>query len=573
MQNISGDPARLRTYFAGEKKNLTIVTLTGLLYNVGLLAGPWFEGQLAQYFVDIIRHSRTAAEMARLAAAYVLTIFFVQLMRFFKRLYVRKFANQVNLSMKQTLYNSLVHKRKSELESTGTMLTKAISDVDACAEGMRKFTTELFDTGVALIAYAIMLFLYDWRMTLIVLLFPPIAYVLAEKMKVIVTKATAAAKATAGHVNEMTMDRIRNAVTYRAAGEEENRDRFYEKNLGEFERQQIRANIWENTMQPLYAVIAMAGTFFIIWLGARNVTGSGWRTWNIAAFSTYLSCFLKLATKSSRAAKLFNSVQKAQVSWKRIQPYMQLVPEGNEPAIPKPNRLTVRNVSFPADAPVLNQVSFSARPGDIIGITGGVASGKSMLGKLFLREEAYRGSIQFGGSELRDLPSDVSVVAYLGHDPELFSDTIRENVQLGSSADVEKYLAEAQFNKDFAAFPEGDQTRIGEGGVRLSGGQQDRIAIARTLAWKRPVIILDDPFSAVDHDTEDQLFEALKKDCSDCIVLLISHRLRLFPQMSQVLWVENGTVTASSHEMLLRNHAAYRHLYELQAAKGKEGDS
>ena len=165
------------------------------------------------------------------------------------------------------------------------------------------------------------------------------------------------------------------------------------------------------------------------------------------------------------------------------------------------------------------------------------------------------------------------MVAYLGHDPELFSDTIRENVQLGSSSDVKKYLAEAQFNKDLAAFPEGDQTRIGEGGVRLSGGQQDRIAIARTLAWKRPVIILDDPFSAVDHDTEDQLFEALKKDCGDCIVLLISHRLRLFPQMSQVLWVENGTVTASSHKMLLRNHAAYRHLYELQTAKGKERDS
>ncbi len=89
--------------------------------------------------------------------------------RFIKRLYVRKFANNINRSMKQVLYANLVRKGKVELEQAGagTLMTKAISDVDACAEGMRKFTTEIFDTGIALLAYAVMLLGYDWRLALL----------------------------------------------------------------------------------------------------------------------------------------------------------------------------------------------------------------------------------------------------------------------------------------------------------------------------------------------------------------------------------------------------------------------
>lgn len=140
-----------------------MVTVSGLIYNLGLVVGPWFEGQLAQCLLGILNGNETFAAMAALCAGYLIAIAVVQGSRFIKRLYVRKFANNINRSMKQVLYANLVRKDKVELEQagTGTLMTKAISDVDACAEGMRKFTTEIFDTGIALLAYAVMLLVLD----------------------------------------------------------------------------------------------------------------------------------------------------------------------------------------------------------------------------------------------------------------------------------------------------------------------------------------------------------------------------------------------------------------------------
>ena len=116
---------------------------------------------------------------------------------------------------------------------------------------------------------------------------------------------------------------------------------------------------------------------------------------------------------------------------------------------------------------------------------------------------------------------------------------------------------------------EGMDTIVGNGGVRLSGGQAQRLALARTLCHKRPVWILDDPFSALDRKTEEEVFANLKKLASDSIVILLSHRLYLFPQMNQVLWMEDGKVAVGTHEQILAKCPEYARLYEAQA--GSDG--
>ena len=135
--------------------------------------------------VDILGKNAEYADMLVLVIAYVISIAIVQIARYVKRFYVRRFANNINKDMKETLYDSLVHKSRAELEEegAGNVMTKAILDVDDCVEGMRKFTTEVFDTGVALAAYAVMLLVYDWRLAILSILFPPLSFVVAEKMK------------------------------------------------------------------------------------------------------------------------------------------------------------------------------------------------------------------------------------------------------------------------------------------------------------------------------------------------------------------------------------------------------
>ena len=638
-------PDRVLSYFRAEWLPLLLVTLSGLVYNIGLLAAPWFEGRLAQCLADILGGSEAAAQMALLVLAYIAVTLLVQAARFIKRFYVRRFANNINRRMKGILYANLVRQSRAALEKEGAgeLMTKAISDVDDCVEGMRKFTTEVFDTGVALAGYAVMLLVYDWRLAILGLLFTPVSYVCAAGMKKPVQRAGAAYKKAAGALSSATLDRARNAVTYRIYGCEEARMEKYEEALSLYEKTAVRNNVWQSALPPLYLAASEAGTLFILWFGAKNVLGTGWSSWDIAAFTTFLSCFTKLVVKSSKVAKLFNAVQKAEVSWKRIRPLMKtpeqldalqipaaqdvlgtgwsswdiaafttflscftkLVVKSSKVAklfnavqkaevswkrirplmktpeqldalqIPAAQDVTLKELAFSyGEEPVFSGLSLTAHPGDIIGITGPVACGKSTLGRVFLCEAPYQGSVCFGGRELSALtPRQIAAtVGYLGHDPELSADTVQNNVLCGSEQDAMPWLAAAALKEEVLAMEKGTETVIGSGGTRLSGGQAQRLALARTLAHPRPVLVLDDPFSALDRSTEDAIFAELQAYARDKVVFLISHRLYHFPQMQQIIFMEGGRTTVGTHEELMAAVPVYRQLYESQTGlKGGEG--
>ncbi len=585
---------RVGSYFKTEWKVLAAVTVSGLIYNFGLLTGPWFEGLMTGCLVDILGGKKGFYDMLMLVLLYVAATGIVQASRYIKRFYVRRFANNVNKRMKRVLYGSLVRKSRQEIneEGVGNVMTKAILDVDDCVEGMRKFTTEIFDTGVAMLAYMGMLLWYDWRLALISLLFPPISYVAAEKMKLVVQRTGAAYKKQSGVLSDATLDRASNAITYRVFGCEEERRKDYEKKLSAYEKSAVKANIWNTMMTPLYRVISMVGVIMILYFGGKNVLGTGWKLWDIAAFTTFLSCFTKLSVKSSKAAKLFNAVQKAQVSWNRIKPLMKF--EGTQEkdtdglgngsigksdmhdvkkyaAEKKAVRLEVDSLGFgypdvPYNEKIFEGISFEAESGQMIGVTGPVACGKSTFGKVFLCEYPYDGSIKVDGAELSKLSAKerAGIVGYLGHDTELFADTIRNNILLGDEYDVQKLLKTVCFDGEVAAMENGADTMVGTGGVRLSGGQAQRLALSRTVCHRREITILDDPFSALDRNTEKQVYDNLRNMLDDEIVFLISHRLYMFPELDKIIWLENGAAVVGTHDELMVKISEYAKLYNDQ---------
>lgn len=560
----------LGSYFKHEKKLLILTSITGVIYNVGMIAGPLFEGQLAQYLFDILKGRRNGRDIVVLSLFYVLVIAGVQVARALKRLYVRKFANNVSRSMKESIFHHLVHESSMEIqkEDTGAVMTRAIADADACAEGMRKFTTEIFDTGVVMIAYLVMLLVLDWRLALISICFPPIAYAASAALKKKVVESTSESRKAMSALNNAAVDAVGNALTYRIYGEDDNRDAAYEKALKNYEKKNVIAGVWQNSPQPVYFVLSMISVIPILIFGGRNVLGMGWKVWTIASFSSFLSCFTKLATKSSHAAKLFNAVQKAQVSWGRIKGYLTDNADGTRQddsvLAVSPSILEMRHVNYISGdgAFGLCDLNMTARPGEIIGITGRVASGKSTFGRLFLNEYPYTGAILYGGQPVGRRP----VFAYSGHDPELFSGTVRENVAFdGKDEDrLRKVLKEVQIDGEVTP-----ETLVGTEGSELSGGQQARIALARALYSKAPVLILDDPFSAVDADTEKRIFRALRTEETNRIILLISHRMAMFPKTDRVIFLENGTMTCAPHQIMMENES-YASLYALQRKGGDD---
>ena len=608
MEKKNFRPDRILAYFQVEWKTLIWITISGLVYNLGLMAGPWSEGKMVGCLMRILTGAARFSTMLRLALFYVIVIGTVQLARYIKRFYVRRFANDANRRMKRILYCTLVHKSRVELEKegAGNVITKAVSDVDDCVEGMRKFTTEIFDTGVALFGYVCMLLYYDWRIALISLIFPPFSYMIAEKMKAVVQRTGAAYKEETGRLNTETLDRITNAITYRVYGCERERGEHYEAYLTEYEQSAVKANIWNAALPPVYRVIAMAGTVMILYLGSRNIVGIGWTSWDVAAFTTFLSCYTKLSDKSSKAAKLFNAVQKAQVSWKRIHPYMERAAETvveDEIAV-REEKISIENCgepmnadweggtedktrmkevgkmekvitadhltfAYPGSDPIFRDISFTAMPGQIIGITGPVACGKSTLGRSFLCEYPYEGHLTYGSRELSSYTEQERsrIVGYLGHDPELLGDSVENNVLLGDDDDVWTWLKAVCLDEEVREMEEKEKTVVGNSGVRLSGGQAARLALARTLCHKKPILVLDDPFSALDRRTEKQVFEHVKAYSKDRIVFLISHRLYLFPELDQVIWMDRKMGVCKSHERMMAENLQYAELYRAQVSQ------
>lgn len=568
-------PDRIINYWKKEKLVVVCIVIFGLGFNIATILGPIYQGKL----IDALLRGDSLTAIILLTATFILLIGAIQLMRYFKRFYIRRFANSTSATMRLMIYNHIMHESAENLaqESIGDLMTRALADVDLCVEGMRKFTTEIFDTGVLMASYLITMLFYDVKITFFAGLFIPVAMVLAEKLKTIIYKYSIAYRAQSSAVAGITYDYIENAMLYRAYGMETQTQEKFNLELEDLQNKAIKANILENSMQPIYNVIAMLGVIMVIYLGGTRVINGGW---TVGVFSTYMIMFAALAKKASNAAKLFNSVQKSQVSWYRIKPYLtEYKTKDTTKNIEKSQtRLVVKSLSFrypAAQENIIANINFTAHQGEIIGVTGSIAAGKSTLGLSLLGLYPYSGNISIDGRELKDYSQyeRSQMISYLGHNPQLLSDTIYNNITLGQNVDITAVLQDVCFDTDLAAMPKGVNTLVGNSGIRLSGGQQARIALARTLLHQNKIIILDDPFSAVDMQTEEKIIENLKNNYQDSLIILISHRLAIFSRIDRILLLySDKTMDCGTHRQLMKNSELYAAIYNLQQRAGESNE-
>lgn len=566
-------PDKIINYWKKDKLVAALIIIFGIGYNASAILGPIYQGKL----IDALRRGDKLSDTVELAVIFVLLIGAVQLMRYLKRFYTRRFANSTSAVMRLMIYNNIINRSYMDLEkeNTGDLMTRALADVDLCVDGMRKFTTEIFDTGVLMTSYFISMLYYDLKITLLGAIFIPVAMAVAEKLKTIIYKYSLAYRSQSSTITSLTYDCIENAVVYRLSGLEQQTCEKYDLALEDLQNRAIKANILENSMQPIYNVIAMLGVILVIYMGGRKVIAGGWTVGN---FSTYLIMFAALAAKASAAAKLFNSVQKSQISWQRIKPYLNEYK--TKPAIKNlkycdTTTLTLNNLSFhyaEDHENIIENVNMTARQGEIIGVTGSIASGKSTLGLSLLGIFPYLGSIQIDGRELKDYSEyeRSQMISYLGHNPQLFSDTIYNNITMGIEADITGVLQDVCFVEDMAAMPAGIHTLAGNAGIRLSGGQQARIALARALMRKSKIIVLDDPFSAVDMITEEKIIGNLKTNYQECLIILISHRLAIFSHIDRIVLLHgNRPMEYGTHQMLMETSEIYARIFNLQQMAGE----
>ncbi len=561
-------PDKISSYWIHQPFTVIMIIVFGLAFNLLMPYGALKLGKV----IDTILISSSIRPVQQAVLTYIEVIAFIQILRFIKRFYIRRFANRTLASMRSHAFNTILAQPYAlTLQSeTGNLMSRIVGDVDACVEGMRKFTTELFDTGVLMAAYVVALLTMDLTVTITSIFFIPIAMILAEKLKTFIVKASAAYRKQSAVITSLTLEVSENALLYRISSVDPIIQKNYDEALEDLRKKAVRATILENSMQPLYNAIAMLGVVFVLVLGGQKVIDG---QWTIGTFSAFLTIFTAMSLKSSKAAKLFNSVQKSSVSWKRIKPFMtpyqsltlsQAKTETN-------NHLKIRDLKFAyQDDLILNGLDLDYHGGQFIGITGPVACGKSTLLSVLTGLFDYQGSIQINGTELKSMsPEERSAwIAYLPQRPQLFGESLKDNITWENPDDIEAVLNQTQLKQEIQAMENQSETFAGNLGSRLSGGQKARIALARTLYSQRKILLLDDPFASVDIATEQKIIEAIRQSYSDCIILFVSHRVRHFSQFDQVLFMEEkGKAISGTHSELLKRSELYKELVELQ-----EGD-
>ncbi|MFM2438988.1 MAG: hypothetical protein RLZ55_1813, partial [Actinomycetota bacterium] len=300
-------------------------------------------------------------------------------------------------------------------------------------------------------------------------------------------------------------------------------------------------------MLPALMLIMNGSSVAVIWFGGHLVDSGSMQIGDLTAFLQYL---IQILFSVMMAVMLFVMVPRAAASSERIHEVLATVPAITDPTTPVPERpgrglVSFEHVTFRypgAEDAVLEDVSFTAEPGQTTAIVGGTGSGKTTLVNLIPRlYDVSEGRVSLDGVDVRDLrQADVwSAMAIVPQKAFLFSGTVASNVRFGrpgaSDAQVWQALQTAQAEEFVRGLPEGLDAPIDQGGANVSGGQRQRLAIARALVRQADVLILDDSFSALDYATDARLRRALRTAAADTTVIVVAQRVSTIMQADQII--------------------------------------
>ena len=323
-------------------------------------------------------------------------------------------------------------------------------------------------------------------------------------------------------------------------------------------------------MMPALTVILNLSMVAIMWFGGIRIDSGGMQIGNLTAFLTYV---MQILFSVMMATVMFVMVPRAAVSADRIQQVLDTVPSVNDPATPistgaAKGFLEFKGVEFRypgAEDPVLRDISFTANPGEITAVIGSTGSGKSTLINLIPRlYDVTGGSITVDGVDIRDLDRD-DLWHRIGFIPQrafLFSGTVASNLRYGDRDATDKELWHAldvaQAKQFVSEMPEGLEASIAQGGTNVSGGQRQRLAIARALVKMPEVYVFDDSFSALDFKTDSMLRAALRKEITHATTLIVAQRVSTIMHADRIIVLDLGRIVGiGTHAELLETCPTY----------------
>ena len=464
---------------------------------------------------------------------------------------------------------------------TGNLMSRITQDVgrlrDFIAEGLQ----DIIGDSMALVFMCIIMFAYSWQLALWVLLPIPLivlfSFYFGHKMHK-VFHVLWRRYAGISTILASTIPGIR--VVKAFTREKYEVDRFQEQTHQVFEGEMNAAKLW-TLYQPIMTFLTYIGTVLIWLIGGRQILNGDLTLGEITLFMTYMTQFLQPVRTLAQMNRRF---LRAATSAERVFEILDTPPSvaSRKDAIDFPNmrgQVEFRDVFFSYDGEknAINGISFTTKPGEMIGLVGHSGAGKSTLINLVTRfYDPNEGEILIDGHDSRDieLKSLRGQIGVVLQEPFLFEGSVADNIGYGKPGASRQEIvaaAKAANAHDFIVkFPDGYDTTVGERGVRVSGGERQRISIARAILKNPRILILDEATSSVDTETESRIQEALGRLIQGRTVFAIAHRLSTLKHSNRLVVLKEGQIDEiGTHEELIAKGGTYANLCEKQTELSK----
>lgn len=466
--------------------------------------------------------------------------------------------------------------------STGSIVTRLTNDITQVQSLVAMMLRMLLRAPGMLIGAVIMAFLMNARLALVILVVVPvmvltIAYIIRlafPRFQIMQTKID--------RLNSTVREAVTNVRVIKSFVRGDFEQTKFEDANKDLKDTSLRAMRVMITTFPLMGLFMNITTLAIVWFGGKQILVGEMPVGDLTAFTTYVIQILSSLIMSSF---IVLQSSRAIASAKRINEVIDCKPDVSDEDASEPDRIVnsgsveFKNVTFRyyknSDEPVLDNISFKINSGDTVGIIGSTGSGKTTLVSLVSRlYDPDEGTILVDGVDVKNysLFNLREAVAMVLQKNVLFSGSIMENLKWGAQdateEEIRKVADMAQADGFVTSFTEGYETDLGQGGVNVSGGQKQRLCIARAMLKKPKILILDDSTSAVDTATEAAIRKNLKDYCPETTKIIIAQRISSVIEANSIVVLDDGKIMGiGTHEELLNSCEAYQEIYYSQMDK------
>ncbi len=493
------------------------------------------------------------------------------------------FSSQVAVGMTKTLRAEIFNKvqefslHEFDTVSTSSLITRTTNDTTQIQQVMVMVLNMLLTAPITLVVGVILALQQDVGLSWVLIAIMPILVTFITVLLIRTVPLFTVMQVKLDKLNLILDENLTGVRVVRAFNRIQHEEARFDTANHDVTGVAIKVNQLMASMMPMMMLLINLSSVAIIWFGSIRVTG---HHLDIGSMFAFLQYAFQILFSLLMVAIVFVMIPRAEASAKRINQVLDMQPEIDDPkkarkATGKKGYVEFENVTFSyhgAEKPALTDISFQANPGAVTAIIGGTGSGKSTLVNLIPRfYDTKKGRVLVDGVDVREI-SQRELRGKIGFVPQkaiLFAGTINDNIRYGKEDATDKEIRHAalvaQATEFIDAMPEKFNSPIAQGGTNVSGGQMQRLSIARALVRKPEIYVFDDTFSALDFKTDARLRAALKGETRDATVLIVAQRVSTVMEADQIIVLEDGAIAGiGTHKELMKTCEVYRGIVSSQ---------